>query len=115
MRDGIKAKSQRGKFAEHWWGDRWLKALNRLMDSRRLSRGRSYARRGNVLDIAIEPGMIGYDECRDEIGEMVTAVVNGADPSSSLKSAQDECEQYREELEERLGESQPFSWWPFSK
>lgn len=56
--DGIKAKSQRGKFTETWWGDRWIAALQPLMDSRRLSRGRSYARRGQVLEIAIQPGEI---------------------------------------------------------
>jgi uncharacterized Zn finger protein len=56
--DGIKAKSQRGKFTETWWGDRWIAALQPLMDSRRLSRGRSYARRGQVLEIDIQPGKI---------------------------------------------------------
>jgi uncharacterized Zn finger protein len=56
--DGIKAKSQRGKFVKNWWADRWIKSLTRLMDSGRLSRGRSYARRGQVLDIDVEPGEI---------------------------------------------------------
>jgi uncharacterized Zn finger protein len=58
VQDGIKAKSQRGKFVENWWADRWIKALTRLMDSGRLSRGRSYARRGQVLDIELQPGHI---------------------------------------------------------
>ena len=56
--DGIKAKSQRGKFTETWWGDRWIAALQPLMDSGRLGRGRSYARRGQVLEIDIQPGEI---------------------------------------------------------
>ena len=56
--DGIKARSKRGKFVENWWADRWIKALTRLMDSGRLSRGRSYARRGQVIEINIEPGSI---------------------------------------------------------
>ncbi len=56
--DGIKAKSQRGKFTQTWWGDRWIKALTPLMDSGRLSRGRSYARRGQVLEINIKPGEV---------------------------------------------------------
>ena len=50
-KDGIKARSQRGAFAKSWWAERWIMALERLMDSGRLSRGRSYARRGQVLSI----------------------------------------------------------------
>jgi uncharacterized Zn finger protein len=56
--DGIKAKSKRGKFVENWWADRWIKALKNLMDSGRLSRGRSYARRGQVIEINVEPGHV---------------------------------------------------------
>lgn len=47
--DGIKAKSQRGKIGESWWAGKWIKALEPLMDSGRLSRGRSYARGGQLL------------------------------------------------------------------
>ncbi len=49
--DGIKAQSQRGAFAKNWWAQRWITALERLLDSGRLSRGRSYARKGQVLSI----------------------------------------------------------------
>ena len=55
---GIKARSQRGKFVKNWWADRWIKALTRLMDSGRLGRGRSYARRGQVIEISVQPGCI---------------------------------------------------------
>jgi uncharacterized Zn finger protein len=58
VEDGIKAKSKRGKFVENWWADRWIKALKGLMDSGRLGRGRSYARRGQVMEIDVEPGHI---------------------------------------------------------
>jgi len=50
-KDGIKARSQRGAFATSWWAQRWIAALERLVDSGRLSRGRSYARKGQVLSI----------------------------------------------------------------
>lgn len=50
-KDGIKAYSQRGDFAKNWWAKHWIRALERLMDSGRLSRGRSYARKGQVLSI----------------------------------------------------------------
>lgn len=50
-KDGIKARSQRGSFAKNWWAQRWIAALERLVDSGRLTRGRSYARQGQVLSI----------------------------------------------------------------
>ncbi len=50
-KDGIKARSQRGAFVKNWWAQRWITALERLVDSGRLSRGRSYARQGQVLSI----------------------------------------------------------------
>ncbi len=56
--DGIKAKSQRGKIDESWWAGKWIKALEPLMDSGRLSRGRSYARGGQVLSLDIGPGVV---------------------------------------------------------
>ena len=46
---GIKAKSKRGEFAKNWWATRWIAALEKLLDRGRLSRGRSYARQGQVL------------------------------------------------------------------
>ena len=50
-KDGIKSHSQRGSFAKSWWAQRWIAALERLVDSGRLTRGRSYARKGQVLSI----------------------------------------------------------------
>jgi uncharacterized Zn finger protein len=55
---GIKAQSQRGAFAKHWWADRWIKALEGLLDAGRLRRGRSYARSGQVLSISEKAGGI---------------------------------------------------------
>jgi uncharacterized Zn finger protein len=48
---GIKARSKRGDFAKNWWANRWIKALERLVDAGRLRRGRTYARKGQVLSI----------------------------------------------------------------
>jgi uncharacterized Zn finger protein len=56
--EGIKARSQRGQFGQSWWATRWIKALERLLDTGRLSRGRSYARRGQVLSIEEKKGRI---------------------------------------------------------
>jgi len=49
--EGIKAKSKRGAFVKNWWAGRWIKALEKLLDAGRLRRGRTYARKGQVLSI----------------------------------------------------------------
>jgi uncharacterized Zn finger protein len=49
---GIRARSSQGAFARNWWAERWLAAMEALVDPRRLQRGRSYARHGQVLSIA---------------------------------------------------------------
>lgn len=54
--NGIKAQSK--KFGQTWWSGKWLAALERLVDPARLSRGRSYARSGQVLNLDIQPGRI---------------------------------------------------------
>ncbi|MCB0043996.1 MAG: SWIM zinc finger family protein [Caldilineaceae bacterium] len=55
---GIKARSKRGDFAENWWAQRWIKALERITDAGRLRRGRSYARKGQVLSLTEERSAI---------------------------------------------------------
>lgn len=50
-KDGIQARNQRGSFVKNWWAQRWVAALERLVDSGRLARGRTYARKGQVLSI----------------------------------------------------------------
>lgn len=56
--EGIKARSQRGAFVKHWWADRWLAAMEKLMDQGRLQRGRRYARQGQVLSLVEGKGQI---------------------------------------------------------
>ena len=55
---GIKARSKRGAFATSWWGRRWLGVLETLNLGGRLERARTYARKGQVLNIDIEPGSV---------------------------------------------------------
>jgi len=55
---GIKAQSKRGTFVETWWGRRWLEVLESFDNGARLSRGRTYARKGQVLDLTIESGKV---------------------------------------------------------
>ena len=56
--DGIRARSQRGDFAKSWWAARWIAALEKVVDARRLSRGRIYARGGQVLALEEERGIV---------------------------------------------------------
>ena len=58
VKDGIKAKSQRGAIGESWWSKRWVEVLESFDIGARLSRGRSYARRGQVISISVEPGKV---------------------------------------------------------
>jgi uncharacterized Zn finger protein len=55
---GIKAQSKRGGFGESWWAKRWIQVLESFDIGARLGRGRSYARNGQVLSIAIEKGRV---------------------------------------------------------
>lgn len=55
---GLKARSQRGAIAQHWWSARFIDVLESLGMDNRLARGRNYARRGQVLDLVIRPGMV---------------------------------------------------------
>ncbi|GAA4229682.1 putative Zn finger protein [Streptosporangium album] len=55
---GIRARSRRGSIGEQWWSRRFIDILERVCDRGRLSRGRSYARSGQVLDLEIAPGLV---------------------------------------------------------
>jgi len=58
VKGGIKAKSKRGSFAQSWWAKRWIKTLESFNLGARLSRGKSYARKGQVTSIKIETGLV---------------------------------------------------------
>ena len=55
---GIKSQSKRGTFGESWWARRWIAVLESFDIGARLGRGRSYARRGQVVSIEIEKGNV---------------------------------------------------------
>lgn len=55
---GIKAQSKSGTFGKSWWAKRWIAVLESFNIGARLGRGRSYARKGQVLDIDIKKGTI---------------------------------------------------------
>jgi uncharacterized Zn finger protein len=55
---GIKARSKRGPIGEQWWSRRFIEVLESLGLANRLSRGRSYARSGQVLALEISTGHV---------------------------------------------------------
>jgi len=54
---GIKAQSKAG-FGSSWWAKRWMAVLDSYGLGARLTRGRAYARSGQVLSIDIAPGSV---------------------------------------------------------
>src|SRR6266481_1005752 len=55
---GIKTKSERGDIGSTWWSKRWISVLESFNMGARLTRGRSYARQGQVLSIDVQPGQV---------------------------------------------------------
>jgi uncharacterized Zn finger protein len=55
---GIKTKSEHGAIGSTWWSKRWVSVLESFNMGARLTRGRSYARQGQVLSIDVQPGMV---------------------------------------------------------
>ncbi|HZU27909.1 MAG TPA: SWIM zinc finger family protein [Bryobacteraceae bacterium] len=57
-RGGIRAATKRGRFGESWWARRWIEVLESFDIGARLARGRSYARKGQVLSIDVRKGSV---------------------------------------------------------
>lgn len=58
-RCGIKSRTTRGHaYGSNWWSRRWVAVIEQCIDPARLARGRSYARRGQVVSVTIEPGLV---------------------------------------------------------
>src|SRR4029079_5468303 len=57
----IRARSRRGAFGQSWWARRWIAVLEGLELGGRLQRGRNYARRGQVVAIALDKGRVEAD------------------------------------------------------
>lgn len=64
---GIRAKSKRGDIGAQWWSKRFIAILESYGMSGRLQRGRSYARKGQVMEFSLGTGK-------------VTALVQGSRP-----------------------------------
>lgn len=58
VKNGLKAKSKRGSIGETWWSKRWVGVLESFDLGARLTRGKSYARKGQVISIDVKPGVV---------------------------------------------------------
>ena len=50
---GIKAQNKKGAFGQTWWGKQWITTLEHFNIGERITRGKSYARKGQVTDLVI--------------------------------------------------------------
>jgi uncharacterized Zn finger protein len=55
---GLVARSARGAIGEHWWSRRFLEVLESFALGSRLTRGKNYARRGQVISLEVTPGVV---------------------------------------------------------
>jgi uncharacterized Zn finger protein len=55
---GLKARSSRGAIGQSWWSRRFLDVLESFALGTRLTRGRSYARKGQVISLDVTPGEV---------------------------------------------------------
>ncbi|WP_433386806.1 SWIM zinc finger family protein [Micromonospora sp. KLBMP9576] len=55
---GLRARSARGAIGQSWWSRRFLEVLESFALGTRLTRGRSYARAGQVLRLDVAPGAV---------------------------------------------------------
>lgn len=56
---GLRARSTRGAIGRSWWSQRFLEVLESFALGTRLTRGRSYARAGQVVRLEVAPGTVG--------------------------------------------------------
>jgi uncharacterized Zn finger protein len=55
---GLKARSTRGPIGQTWWSGRFIAVLESIIVGGRLERGRNYARRGQVISLEIDAGIV---------------------------------------------------------
>lgn len=55
---GLKARSKRGAIAQTWWSERFIAVLESIGVGGRLQRGRTYARKGQVIDLRVDVGAV---------------------------------------------------------
>ncbi|MCE0534652.1 SWIM zinc finger family protein [Kineosporia rhizophila] len=116
VENGLTARSERGDIGEQWWSRRFIGVLESFALGTRLTRGRSYARKGQVISLEIAVGEVQADvqgsrvtPYRVRIGlkkfsELVWAKIEVALAEQALYSAQLLAGQFPRELEPVLAQ-----------
>jgi len=55
---GLKARAKRGAISRTWWSERFIEVLEEIGMGSRLARGRTYARKGQVMSLDLAPGSV---------------------------------------------------------
>ena len=55
---GLTARSTRGEIGAQWWSRRFIAVMESFALGGRLTRGRAYARRGQVMSLDVNPGSV---------------------------------------------------------
>jgi uncharacterized Zn finger protein len=56
--DGIEAQSKRGDIGEQWWSRQFVDVVESYSKSNRITRGKRYARKGQVVDLTVDTGVV---------------------------------------------------------
>ena len=55
---GLTTRSARGQIGERWWSQRFIGVMESFALGGRLTRGRAYARKGQVIALDVDPGTV---------------------------------------------------------
>ncbi|MFB6298287.1 MAG: SWIM zinc finger family protein [Salinirussus sp.] len=58
VEDGIEARSKRGDIGEQWWSRKFVDVVESYSKSNRITRGKRYARKGQVVELSVENGVV---------------------------------------------------------
>jgi uncharacterized Zn finger protein len=58
VENGLKARTSRGEIGSSWWSRRFIEVLESFAMGNRLTRGRTYARKGQVISLQVLPGEV---------------------------------------------------------
>jgi len=58
VEDGIAAQSKRGDIGEQWWSRRFVDVVESYSKSNRITRGKRYARKGQIVDLTVKNGVV---------------------------------------------------------
>jgi uncharacterized Zn finger protein len=58
VEDGIEAESKRGDIGEQWWSRMFVDVVESYSKNNRITRGKRYARKGQVVELSVETGVV---------------------------------------------------------